>query len=422
MAGSRPDRRPKTFHKHSEFPIVTGARLWHCFAHMTTSEAAPQRPVNWPTVLFIAGTTLLAMAWPFYAWNYGVTWTEIVLAVVYFYATGMAITVGYHRMLSHRSFKAHPVVEAILLALGAAAWQGSALEWSVDHIRHHSHIDTENDPYNRRRGFWYSHMGWLIYRESHTANTRTPHFLKNDPLVMFQHRWYVPIALVVSFAIPLLLCGWGGLLLVGAVRIVALHHATWFINSWAHTGRQRPYNPDVTAADNWLLALVAFGEGWHNYHHAFPNDYRNGVRALDWDPSKWMIWSLAKLGVAYDLKSVSPAAMWNRRVDAILAYDGCARTRTELLHKTRNALEKLTRRKEARILGLTTRLQEKAATTQAELADLRRRIAARRDEWKHARDLRSIKRAKRVDEAIEQLTLYRELLERLSAAPAFQAR
>ena len=143
-----------------------------------------------------------------------------------------------------------------------------------------------------------------------------PHFLKNDKLVMFQDRWYVPIAVISSFLVPFALCGWGGLLLVGAVRIVVVHHTTWFINSWAHTGKRRPYNPDVTAADNWLLAVIAFGEGWHNYHHAFPNDYRNGVSALAWDPSKWIISALAFLGLARDLRRVTVPRILHARLVA----------------------------------------------------------------------------------------------------------
>ncbi|MFN2375114.1 MAG: fatty acid desaturase [Candidatus Binatia bacterium] len=389
---------------------------------MSNAPEPSPRPINWPTVLFIAGTSLAALGWPLYAWHYGVTWAEILLAIAYYFATGMAITVGYHRLLSHRTFKAHPAAEAVLLLAGAAAWQGSALEWSVDHIQHHSHIDTENDPYNRNRGFWYSHIGWLVRRETGTQMARLPHFLKNDRLVMWQHRWYVPIAVVTSFLVPWALCGWGGLLFVGAVRIVVIHHTTWFINSWAHTGKRRPYNPNVTANDNWLLAVVAFGEGWHNYHHAFPNDYRNGVRTFDWDPSKWLIWTMSKVGIAYDLKRVNPATVWNRRVEALLAYEGCPTTRAELLAGTRRSLESLTRRSEARLSALSARLHESLAASQADLGELRRRLTERGEEWKRARDRRSLARGRRVEEIIEQLTLYRELLERLSAAPAFQAR
>jgi len=389
---------------------------------MSTASARVNPPINWPTVLFIAGTTLAALGWPVYAWNYGVTWSEIVLAIAYYYATGMSITVGYHRLLSHRTFKAHPVAEAALLMAGAAAWQGSALEWSVDHIQHHSHIDTESDPYNRRRGFWYSHIGWLIRRETGTQIARLPHFLKNDKLVMFQHRWYIPIAVATSFGIPLLLCGWGGLLFVGAVRIVVIHHTTWFINSWAHTGKRRPYNPDVTANDNWILAVVAFGEGWHNYHHAFPNDYRNGVRTFDWDPSKWMIWTMSKLGVAYDLKRANPVIVWNRRVEALLAYEGCQRTRADLLNITRASLERLARRSEARLATLSSLVHMHATAPHVDMNELRDRLSTKMEDWKRARDRRSLARAQRIEEIIEQVTLYRALLERLASVPILQAR
>lgn len=410
--------------KSVQAPISAGFRktamevppeLCHSPRRMITDAESSRPAINWPTVLFILGTSLAALAWPFYAWHFGVTATQVVLAVGYYYATGMAITVGYHRLIAHRTFKAHPIAEALLLVFGAAAWQGSALEWGLDHIQHHSHIDTEADPYNRRRGFWYSHVGWLIRREHGPHQGRIPHFLKNDKLVMFQDRWYLPIAVISSFLVPLALCGWGGLLLVGAVRIVVVHHTTWFINSWAHTGKQRPYNPDVTAADNWLLAVVAFGEGWHNYHHAFPNDYRNGVSALAWDPSKWMIWTMYKLGIAWDLKRVSPAAMWNRRVEALLAYQGCARTRAELLADTRRALEKRARRCESRVGSLASRLQEHAIDSQAGLVELRRRLALRVEEWRKVRDERSLRRAERMEEMIEQLMLYRGLLDRLAA-------
>lgn len=377
--------------------------------------ASPRPPINWPTVLFILGTTVAALCWPVYAWHYGTTASELVLAFAYYVATGLAITVGYHRLIAHQTFKAHPVAKAALLLLGAAAWQGSALEWSVDHIRHHSHIDTDADPYNRRRGFWYSHLGWLVRRETGHHRERLPHFLKNDRLVMLQDRHYVPIAIATSFLVPALLAGWGGLLLVGAVRIVVVHHTTWFINSWAHTGNRRPYNPDVTASDNWLLAVLAFGEGWHNYHHAFPNDYRNGTGTWDWDPSKWTIWLMAKLGIASDLKRVHPSVIWRRRVDALLAYKGSPKTRAELLASTREALERTIERGETRMRSAAARLQVLAPST-ADAAELRERLRSRMEEWRRKRDRASLARAERIDDLLEQLAVYRGLLDRLAIA------
>ena len=383
-----------------------------------STDQSDRSPINWPTVLFISGSTAAALAWPFYAWHAGVTTAQVLLALAYFVVTGMAITVGYHRLVTHRSFRAHPVAEAILLFAGSAAWQGSALEWALDHVQHHSHIDTDKDPYNRRRGFFYAHMGWLFRRESPTNYQRIPHFLKSDRLVMLQHRIYVPLAILTSLVIPFALCGWGGLLLVGAVRIVVTHHTTWFINSWAHTGKQRPYNPDVTAADNWFLALLTFGEGFHNYHHTFPNDYRNGIHALAWDPSKWTIWLLSKIGAATDLKRMSADVIWERRIKAIEAFEGCQQTRAELVESTRRRLEHLARRSEAKarahIVALQTVVQDHRSTAAIDLADARQRLSARVEEWRRARDERSLARAQRVEELIEQLTMYRGLLARLS--------
>jgi len=354
------------------------------------------------------------MAWPFYAYYAGVTATEIVLAVAYFLISGMAITVGYHRLISHRAYKAHPVAEALLLIAASAAWQGSALEWSLDHIQHHSHIDTDKDPYNRRRGFFYAHMGWLFRRESPTNYQRIPHFLKNDRLVMLQHKVYVPLAILVSIVIPVALCGWGGLLLVGGVRIVATHHTTWFINSWAHSGTKRPYNPDVTAADNWFLALLTFGEGFHNYHHTFPNDYRNGISAMAFDPSKWTIWLMSKIGAATDLKRTSPETIWERRVRAILTYQGSQSTRADLVENARRTLERLTRRSEAKIASLSAIVHDHTPAA-LDLAELRQRLSARVEEWRRERDKRSLRRARRIEELIEQLTMYRDLLAKLPA-------
>ncbi|MBI5503553.1 MAG: fatty acid desaturase [Deltaproteobacteria bacterium] len=392
--------------------------LCHSRGRMAPDTSTRKPPINWPTVLFIAATTLAALLWPLYAWFAGVTTGQIVFAIAYYLATGLGITVGYHRLIAHQTFKAHPVAEAVLVVLGGAAWQGSALEWTLDHIQHHLHVDTDADPYNRRRGFWYAHIGWLIRRETLDHRRRIPPFLRNDRVVMLQHRYYVPLSVVTSLLIPFLLEGWGGLLLVGAVRIVALHHTTWFINSWAHTGTKRPYNPEVSAADNWLLALVAFGEGWHNYHHAFPSDYRNGVGALAWDPSKWLIWSLSKIGAAHDLKRMNPAVVWQRRVEATLAYRGPQRTRENLVDATRRALEKLARRSEARLAALSAATAGPRAAGAADLAELRRRISERADEWRRSRDRRALARARRIEDLIEQLTLYRDLLTRISSASA----
>lgn len=250
------------------------------------NDISERSPLSWPTILFLAATTVAAGLWPVYAYFYGVTAGEAALAVSYFVLSGLSITVGYHRLIAHRAFACQSWLKFLLLVFGSAAWQGSALSWSADHIRHHAYTDTGRDPYNIKEGFLHAHVGWLFRREHPSA---IPENLKADRLLVWQDRWYLPLAIVVSFVVPFLVAGTGGFLLAGVVRLVVGHHATWFVNSWAHVGGNRPYDPRVSAADSWIVSLFTFGEGFHNYHHAFPTDYRNGVSPLAWDPSKWLI-------------------------------------------------------------------------------------------------------------------------------------
>jgi stearoyl-CoA desaturase (delta-9 desaturase) len=189
------------------------------------------------------------------------------------------------------------------------ALQNSALIWSAGHRAHHRYIDDpERDPYCARRGFWFSHIGWML----HDYPSGQPDFgfvreLQNDRLVMWQHRHYLPVALAMNFGVPLLL-GWasgdllGTLLLAGVLRLVVSHHLTFCINSLAHMIGVQPYTDENTARDNAAVALLTFGEGYHNFHHMFAHDYRNGVRWWQWDPTKWLIASLQPLGLTRRLK------------------------------------------------------------------------------------------------------------------------
>jgi stearoyl-CoA desaturase (delta-9 desaturase) len=226
-------------------------------------------------------------------------------------ANGMSITCGYHRLFAHATYEAHPVLRIAYLLFGAMALQNSALNWSAAHRVHHRHIDDpERDPYCARRGFWFSHIGWMLRNyPSGEPDFSCVRDLERDPLVMWQHRHYFPLALAMNLALPLLL-GWtsgdvlGTFLLAGVLRLVVSHHATFFINSLAHMRGAQPYTHDNTARDNAIVALLTYGEGYHNFHHLFPNDYRNGVRWWQWDPSKWFIYAMHWLGLARNLKRV----------------------------------------------------------------------------------------------------------------------
>ena len=343
-----------------------------------SSNVTEQQPLSWPTILFIAGTTIGAALWPLYAYFYGVTRTEIALAVFYYFATGLSITVGYHRLISHRSFECKPWLKSLFLVFGAASWQGSALTWSADHIRHHGHTDTEKDPYNIKQGFWHAHIGWLFRK---AEPSRVPSFLNSDPLVVWQDRYYIAIAVFASFVVPFLIAGIGGLLLAGVVRLVIGHHATWLINSWAHVGNHRPYNDAVSANDNWFLAFFTFGEGFHNYHHSFPHDYRNGVSPFAWDPSKWLVWSLSLVGATYNLKRIESVQRWQVRVRTAMENVAEAHgAKFKHFRRTRDDLERKVTRMKTRLEKTSRRINEfelpKELPSMEELDDLRQRVTA----------------------------------------------
>lgn len=267
--------------------------------------------INWTNTLFlticpivgVVGTVLLAI----YS---SITWPTWVLLAAYLYVTGLAITVGYHRLFSHKTYQANAVVRFILLMFGAANFEGSVLEWSTDHRRHHRYADTKDDPYNINQGFWYAHIGWLLRLDTSKRDFSNVADLEADPLCRFQHKYVVSLGILMGFVVPTAIAWcWGaplaGLIVVGALRIALNHHFTFFINSLCHTFGKRTYTEEQTARDHWIAAIFTYGEGYHNYHHKFPIDYRNGVRLFHYDPAKWVIWLLSKLGWAHNLKRVS---------------------------------------------------------------------------------------------------------------------
>jgi len=226
----------------------------------------------------------------------------------------MAITAGYHRLWAHRSYEASKPLQILLMLFGAMALQNSILMWASGHRVHHRHVDdVDNDPYSAKRGLWFSHIGWMLKNyPAGVVDTRNARDLENNPIVRFQHDHYLALALATNFGIPLLLGFWHGdvwgmLLLPGFLRIVVSHHCTFFINSLAHYWGRRPYTTENTARDNDLLAFFTYGEGYHNYHHLFQWDYRNGIRWWQYDPTKWLIATASFFGFARSLKRVPEA-------------------------------------------------------------------------------------------------------------------
>jgi stearoyl-CoA desaturase (delta-9 desaturase) len=266
--------------------------------------------ILWPNLLFFTITPVAALAALIYTFSGpGVSWFGLSFFVVMFFLTELGITAGYHRLFAHRTYDAHWSVKWFFLLFGAGAFQESAYRWSMDHRIHHRFVDTNRDPYSIKRGFWFAHMGWIV-RESLPEATPALGSAKDldaDPSIMFQHRFYIPIASLMCFGFPALV-GWAfgrtleGFLWGGVIRMVAAHHCTFLINSAAHVFGQRPFSLKNTARDNWLLAIFTQGEGYHNFHHAFASDYRNGVYWYQWDPTKWSIYSLRCLGLVRNLR------------------------------------------------------------------------------------------------------------------------
>tara|TARA_B100001248_G_scaffold258594_1_gene242990 strand:- start:8929 stop:10062 length:1134 start_codon:yes stop_codon:yes gene_type:complete len=280
---------------------------------MTLSKNKKQ--INWVTSSFLIGTALIALtAVPAYIWSYGLDWFQASLFLFYFIATGLSITLGYHRLFSHLAFKAKWPVRLFVLIFGAASFENSALDWTCDHRRHHKHVDHDDDPYDITKGFFYAHMGWLLFRLKPKPPMDNVKDLKKDPLIMWQYRYCHWIGAFVGFVLPAIL-GWyyggttsalGAFLIAGVARVVFVQQMTFLINSACHYFGSQPYSTKCTARDSGFMALFTFGEGYHNFHHEFQHDYRNGVKFWQFDPTKWCIWLLSKVGLASDLRRVSP--------------------------------------------------------------------------------------------------------------------
>ncbi|HTN79259.1 MAG TPA: fatty acid desaturase, partial [Acidimicrobiales bacterium] len=200
-----------------------------------------------------------------------------------------------------------------LLAFGAATFQNSALSWSADHRAHHADTDGAGDPHAITRGAWFAHLGWLFRRREASADVTQLTDLGAVTSIRLQHRFYVVIAVGVGLVLPTVIAAqwgdpWGGLLVGGFLRAALMLQATFCVNSLAHLIGKRRYDSGSSARDSVITALITFGEGYHSFHHRFPFDYRNGPRWWQYDPGKWLIWTLGRLGLAGRVRKVSVAS------------------------------------------------------------------------------------------------------------------
>lgn len=307
------------------------------------SQVATGDQWNWINILFFTFNTLGAVILvPLYIYNFGFSWGLMAFLFVAYMISNMSITCGYHRYFSHRSYDTHPFIEWLYIMLGAGAFQGSILTWCTDHRRHHRLVDTDEDPYSIRKGFWFAHMGWLLKIDQHPEARTYAKDLMAKPWVRFQHNFYIPVAAFMGFILPGLIGWalgfgfWGGFIFGGVLRIVISQHSTFFINSAAHMFGRQPYTDTNSARDSFIMAVLTFGEGYHNFHHYFQADYRNGVRWYQFDPTKWWIQLLAWLGLASRLKQAPKEEILKARLameERLLLAKGASAERVSQLRQ-----------------------------------------------------------------------------------------
>ena len=269
-----------------------------------------------PFVAFVAAVVLL--------WNTFVDWSDLAVLAIMYVLTGFGVTLGFHRLLTHRSFATFKPVEYLLASLGSMAVQGPVMTWVADHRKHHAHTDKEGDPHSPHghggglkgamTGLYHAHMGWLFDRAGMAKPERYAKDLYEDRGMHVIQKSFLPLVLA-GFVLPFLL-GWAiggtlitaltGLLWGGMVRVLVLHHFTYSINSLCHVFGRRPYDTSDESRNLSLLALPTFGEAWHNNHHAFPTSAVHGVDRWQPDPSGLVIRGLERLGLIWDVNRVEP--------------------------------------------------------------------------------------------------------------------
>jgi len=272
------------------------------------------KKICWSVTLFLILnpiiSVLLLVMYLVFSNNYTVSqaiWISV-FATIFAILTNLSITMGYHRLYSHKSYEAHPILESILLFISAGAFQGSALKWSSDHRIHHRFEDTDKDPYSIKKGFFYAHMGWMMLEDSVNLPINAPDLVKNR-LVKHQHDYYILWAIAVGYILPLAIGAtlgnaFLGIVIGGGLRIFLTQQSTFFVNSLSHTLGNTPYSTQKTAKDSIIVAILTHGEGYHNFHHKFQFDYRNGIKWYHWDPTKWSIQIAYLVGLARKLKTV----------------------------------------------------------------------------------------------------------------------
>jgi stearoyl-CoA desaturase (Delta-9 desaturase) len=260
-------------------------------------------------------------------WNRFLSWRDVAIFALMYALTAVGVTVGFHRLLTHRAFQTRAWLRYTLAVLGSMSLQGPVIDWVADHRKHHTFTDEDGDPHSPRaghgaglkgmaKGLWHAHVGWLFDTHGQASSKRFARDLVEDP-TMRQINKSFPLIALASLALPFLLGfalsggslvagGLSALLWAGLVRIFLVHHITWSINSICHFFGRRRFDTDDESTNVFWLALPSLGEAWHHNHHAFPQSAFHGLRWYELDPSGWLILALAKVGLAWDVVRVTP--------------------------------------------------------------------------------------------------------------------
>jgi len=365
----------------------------------------PQIPfhrVNWLVSSFLIGTLFLSVtAVPLYLCFFGIDGFQIALFFAMLGACGFSITLGYHRLFSHLTFQAHWIVRFFTVIFGAGAFEHSVLLWSCEHRSHHKHVDHDDDPYCITKGLFYAHMGWLLFKLKPLPPFDNVADLKKDPLLVWQDRYIHLIAVLVAFVLPASIGfvwgGWkaalGAFLIAGVLRVVVLQHCTFCINSLCHYIGAQPYSSKCSARDSWLLALLTFGEGYHNYladsERSLLAAYVARFNARDFDAIRAMLADEVQLDLVSKLRRVptekivlAELAEAQRRLEATLAHPGLTEATATYIanvyHSLRETAQQWTQRKAGQLevtheMLTNLRNEIRFATNALRLSSLRRR-------------------------------------------------
>lgn len=279
------------------------------------TELNDQPTYNWFNILFLSAFHIFFLVSIYYVFTHPTGILICVYQFAWYYLFTFSITCGYHRLFNHNAYDASAIVRFVFLLFGAAVFQNSAINWSCLHRLHHRDCETASDPYNATLGFWHSHIWWIFKttkRIEDQKKTIDVSDLESDKLCALQHKYYLSTAFI-GWMVPILIgkaVGFSWLLLftTSVIRTICLWHATFCVNSLAHMWGHKPYNTKIGAVQNFIVSFITSGEGWHNYHHTYPKDYRashSDRNGRYWNPSSTFINILCRVGLVENRKVVS---------------------------------------------------------------------------------------------------------------------